>query len=199
MAQNLNYKTENSYCWNNNEDMCLVYGRYYPFSVAMDSINQGGCGNGEGCNRKEVHQGICPEGWHLPDSSEYAKFYDYISQNCSRNNEKIVKDIAIAVRAKTSWTKTLGTNEFGLSFLGNGRALFIITNHKYSSSDGKGTETYFWANAWEKDTIAVASGDTIVYKGGFVQIMNNAVSRELEIYAFFIDNNAYNVRCIEDD
>lgn len=52
MAQNMNYKpVDGSYCSEDNEDYCKVAGRMYEWNVALDSA--------------------CPEGWHLPDRSEY--------------------------------------------------------------------------------------------------------------------------------
>ncbi len=38
MAENLNCKTENSFCYNNNEKNCLKYGLLYTWSAAMDSV-----------------------------------------------------------------------------------------------------------------------------------------------------------------
>ena len=50
MAQNLNYKTGNSSCYNNNKKNCEKYGRLYDWNTAMKA---------------------CPEGWHLPSREEY--------------------------------------------------------------------------------------------------------------------------------
>ena len=45
MAQNLNYETENSYCYNDDPANCSKYGHLYTWAAAMES---------------------CPLGWHLP-------------------------------------------------------------------------------------------------------------------------------------
>jgi uncharacterized protein (TIGR02145 family) len=50
MAENLNYKTENSYCYNDSTTYCDMYGRLYTWDVAME---------------------ICPSGWHLPDTTDW--------------------------------------------------------------------------------------------------------------------------------
>lgn len=50
MAQNLNYKTGKSFCYNNNKKDCEKYGRLYDWNTAMKA---------------------CPEGWHLPSREEY--------------------------------------------------------------------------------------------------------------------------------
>lgn len=55
MAQNLNYETANSYCFNNSEDNCSEYGRLYTWSVAISA---------------------CPSGWHLPNQGEFQQLLD---------------------------------------------------------------------------------------------------------------------------
>ena len=55
MAENLNYETENSYCYDDRMSNCLKYGRLYKWTVALDA---------------------CPAGWHLPDSAEWKTLID---------------------------------------------------------------------------------------------------------------------------
>ncbi|HSH50951.1 MAG TPA: fibrobacter succinogenes major paralogous domain-containing protein, partial [Bacteroidales bacterium] len=50
MAENLNYKTTDSYCYDNNEANCQKYGRLYTWKVAKSA---------------------CPSGWHLPSKAEF--------------------------------------------------------------------------------------------------------------------------------
>ncbi len=49
MAENLNYKTANSYCYDNNANNCTKYGRLYTWNAAKTA---------------------CPSGWHLPTQAE---------------------------------------------------------------------------------------------------------------------------------
>jgi uncharacterized protein (TIGR02145 family) len=75
MAENLNYKVEQSYCYDDDEENCEKYGRLYTWAVAMDSAGvfspQGiGCGAGVQCGIKTRARGICPRGWHLPSVEE---------------------------------------------------------------------------------------------------------------------------------
>jgi uncharacterized protein (TIGR02145 family) len=51
MGENLNYKADSSWCYNNKESNCKKYGRLYDWNTAVD---------------------ICPAGWHLPNSSEWS-------------------------------------------------------------------------------------------------------------------------------
>lgn len=50
MAQNLNYETENSYCYNDDPNKCTKYGRLYTWAAATTA---------------------CPSGWHLPSTEEF--------------------------------------------------------------------------------------------------------------------------------
>ena len=81
MAENLNFKTDNSSCVNNsdNEADCKKVGRYYTWAMAMDSAgifsaNGMGCGNGKECAPTYHVRGICPEHWHLPTAAELRSF-----------------------------------------------------------------------------------------------------------------------------
>jgi uncharacterized protein (TIGR02145 family) len=50
MAENLNYQTGNSWCYNNNTGNCSKYGRLYDCNTAKTA---------------------CPSGWHLPSRQEW--------------------------------------------------------------------------------------------------------------------------------
>ena len=89
MAENLNYRyiqqtyngaeeDSSSYCYDNDPANCAKYGRLYLWSAAMDSAGiipgntANGCGYGNYCNLGDGKvRGVCPEGWHLPDSTEW--------------------------------------------------------------------------------------------------------------------------------
>lgn len=85
MAENLNYADSvstaslkgNSWCFKNRVKNCDVMGRLYTWGAAIDSVslarnpeNPQICGNGKKCTLPDTVQGICPEGWHLPNRSE---------------------------------------------------------------------------------------------------------------------------------
>jgi uncharacterized protein (TIGR02145 family) len=51
MAENLNFEIkENSWCYENKDSNCIIYGRLYNWNAAMNS---------------------CPSGWHLPSDQEW--------------------------------------------------------------------------------------------------------------------------------
>ena len=76
MAQNLNYETANSVCYNDEASNCTKYGRLYTWAAAMDSVgtwsaNGKGCGYEKECLPTYPVRGVCPDGWHLPTSTEF--------------------------------------------------------------------------------------------------------------------------------
>ena len=65
MAENLNYKVEGSYCYNDSVEYCKKYGRLYTRAAAMDSagvwsLNGKGCGYGDTCVPVYPVRGVCP-------------------------------------------------------------------------------------------------------------------------------------------
>ena len=91
MAENLNYRytqgtaelDSSSFVCENGIDGCEKFGRYYLWSAAMDSAGvfseDGlGCGNGVQCSSTEKVRGICPQGWHLPDTLEWKALIDAV-------------------------------------------------------------------------------------------------------------------------
>lgn len=83
MAENLNFMTEKSHCYNDVDSNCTKYGRLYTWGDAMDSAGVfsstgKGCGFGAYCSKGHDLgrvRGICPEGWHLPDD-EFTSLLD---------------------------------------------------------------------------------------------------------------------------
>lgn len=91
MAENLNYadsvKTPSlkgkSWCYDNDPDNCEKFGRLYTWAAAIDSVkfatdskNPQECGYGKNCvpTWPNQVQGICPDGWFIPDHEQLANF-----------------------------------------------------------------------------------------------------------------------------
>ena len=83
MAENLNYKTDNSYCYKDSAKNCDEYGRLYTWAAAMDSVgkwstNGKGCGFTKTCSPKYPVRGVCPSGWHLPTKEEFETLFSSV-------------------------------------------------------------------------------------------------------------------------
>ena len=63
-AENLNYETTDSWCYEIDVYNCNIYGRLYDWATVM---------NGEESSNEVPSgvQGICPDGWHLPSDNEW--------------------------------------------------------------------------------------------------------------------------------
>ena len=160
MAENLNYRyvqqtynggegDSSSYCYDNDPANCEKYGRLYLWSAAMDSAGiisdntANGCGYGEICNLDNVKvRGVCPEGWHLPDSTEWNTLFTTVGGQATAGT---------MLKSTEGWySKGNGSDAYSFSALpaGNrdvdggynlvgGNALF------WSSTEGNSSLAYF--------------------------------------------------------
>ena len=110
MAQNLNYKSDmQSLCFDNDDNNCAKWGRLYTWAQAVKA---------------------CPEGWKLPDSSEYGSLAIFLKD--STGNKNVGK-----------YLKTGKNNLFGFSvLLGSG---YFVGGPDYFNEGG---ETYGRAYFW---------------------------------------------------
>jgi uncharacterized protein (TIGR02145 family) len=115
MAENLNYKTDNSWCYENSDTNCQKYGRLYTRKSAMTA---------------------CPEGWHLPDNGEWRTLYNYVDAN---NGDE---GVGTSLKSSSGWKAesgvATGTDRFAFSALPAG-ARYV------GGFDAAGNYAYFWS------------------------------------------------------
>ncbi|MBO5532196.1 MAG: hypothetical protein J5977_07040 [Fibrobacter sp.] len=147
MAQNLNWNTKGSYCLANDSLNCKSKGHMYPWSIA---------------------QSACPDGWHLPDTADFAYLKFYVKQNNG------------GIGVGTSLKK--GANDiFGFSSLVNG-GYQTGSNGQFSESD----KMFYWTNSEDADNKIYAH----------VRYLKN--SSENLCYETFRKTWSLSVRCIKD-
>ncbi|MBO7550275.1 MAG: fibrobacter succinogenes major paralogous domain-containing protein [Fibrobacter sp.] len=113
MAENLNYKTENSWCGGGsveNEGDCSKYGRLYTWAAAVGK-SEDECGYGKTCGLSGKVRGVCPEGWHLPDTTEWSKLFTAVGGKSTAGKK---------LKSQTGWkdyngTSGNGTDAYGFS------------------------------------------------------------------------------------
>ena len=135
MAENLNYAyTEalyryevsmvyeddsTSWCYKGDPKNCDTYGRLYTWSAAMDSaakftVNAGTkCGYGKTCTPNTPHRGICPEGWHVPDTSEFNTLFKTIGNAAVEDSA----NVGMYLKSTSGWNNdnTEKTDLFGFT------------------------------------------------------------------------------------
>jgi len=63
MAENLNYSTGNSRCYDNSSSNCNTYGRLYDWNTAKNA---------------------CPSGWHLPSDAEWTTLTNFVGSDAGK-------------------------------------------------------------------------------------------------------------------
>ena len=140
MAQNLNYAypkltiTEESedpdgepvvtqdsisVCYENNPSNCEKTGRLYTWAAAMDSAglasgdtaNANKCGYGVSCSATSPVRGVCPSGWHLPDSTEWKILKEFVADSLFGGDTSMV---GYALKSTSGWYNDgNGSDAFG--------------------------------------------------------------------------------------
>lgn len=91
MAENLNFKTDNSWCYGNDESNCKKYGRLYNWDAAMKA---------------------CPAGWRVPAREEWNSLITHSGDHGEASRK---------LKTKTGWRDDInGTDEFGFSAMPTG-------------------------------------------------------------------------------
>jgi len=131
MAENLNFKTRYSFCYDNDSSNCKKYGRLYVWNAAIEQ---------------------CPAGWHLPDTTEWKTLLLSVGGKFERNGK--FSDAGKVLKSTTDWQGGNGSDDFGFSALPAGNAEYegsvgygIDIIEEYGN---KGFQTHFWSSTESK-------------------------------------------------
>ena len=155
MAENLNYaytgvpykygsytSDSTSWCYGNDPANCDTYGRLYTWAAAMDSVgkwstNGKGCGYNVTCSPTYPVRGVCPEGWHLPDTTEWKTLFTAVGGKSTAGT---------ALKSTSGWKNDYG----GESGNGTDAFAFSALPAGYGDYDGDynggGYDAYFWSS-----------------------------------------------------
>jgi len=122
MAENLNYQPQsgNSWCYENNNSNCSIYGRLYDWNTARI---------------------VCPSGWHLPSRLEWNNLVKVVGPSVAGKKLKAKKGWTISGNRTNNdgWDNDgNGTDEYGFSALPGG-----LINSK-GGSVLAGYDGYWW-------------------------------------------------------
>lgn len=131
MAENLNYKTNDSYCYNNDEGMCKKYGRLYKWNAAKNA---------------------CPSGWHLPSNEEWNTLWTAVGGTNTAGTK---------LKSKNGWNSNgNGTDSFGFAVLPaghrSGDGYFRNEGYRaffWSSTELSSDDAYSWYFFYNNDFV----------------------------------------------
>jgi uncharacterized protein (TIGR02145 family) len=137
MVQNLNFKTDSSYCYGDEEKNCDKYGRLYTWAAAVGKAEDE-CGRARECNLPPGHvQGVCPEGWHLPSKVEWETLFAAVGGEYTA--AKVLKSIS-------GWKDNgNGTDDVGFFVLPAGNGIRRQNLDKEEWYRGEGYSADFWS------------------------------------------------------
>jgi len=138
MAENLNYATANSYCYNDTTISCDRYGRLYTWAAAM-AKSEDSCGYGSTCGLSGTVRGVCPKGWHVPSMAEWEALVVAVDENITEYSDDNVAGKSL--KSTSGWNDGGdGTDAFSFSALPAGGRVDV----GYYSFEGY--SAYFWSS-----------------------------------------------------
>ena len=105
MAENLNYDVSDSHCYDDDPANCVKYGRLYNWATAM--VLDESCNDGYFTCADQIqtpkHQGICPEGWHIPSNADWDKLLRYVDGTTGTSSPYRSSLAGRHLKAQTGW------------------------------------------------------------------------------------------------
>ena len=130
-----NNDTIEKYCFHDDEAYCSIYGGLYAWNEVMQYSTLPGI------------QGICPSGWHIPNSAEFSVLTDFLGGDGVGGlaGDKMKETGSI------HWDlPNTGTNQSGFTALGAGWGDFYWDNHYWDLK----VNTQFWSSTEHDPTAA---------------------------------------------
>ena len=184
LAENLNYAAEASYCFKDDSTYCTTRGRLYTWAGAIDSVGlwnteKKRCGFKYSCSLTSPVRGVCPEGWHLPDTTEFRTLINYAGGY----------EVA---GTKLRAVDNNGTDDYGFSAIHTGtRQMTYTSAGLYSPSYVEG-EYKIGDGHIIASTEETRSGNKIDAYG--LSFQNNEIAYTYSLAKYY----AYPVRCVMD-
>lgn len=133
MAENLNFKSAKSYCYDDVDANCAVAGRLYVWDSASEA---------------------CPEGWHLPTDQEFETLFKMVEPDFERETSGYVNSAVAGtkLKSKEGWMLykdvPAGSDDYGFSAIPAG------IRDGSGVSRGVDEATGFWSSTMEMDGYA---------------------------------------------
>ncbi len=128
---------------------------YYNWATAMDSIgiysnSAVGCGGTvKRCTPQYPVRGICPEGWHLPDTTEWNTLNNYMSAQYPDEG------VGISLRSTSGWKKNQNGNDrigFNAQPVGYYDWLYDPDDDEdWTPLEDSSSHAHFWSSNYQKN------------------------------------------------
>ena len=201
MAENVNYDfgytEDNWFCLDGDAKNCGKYGSLYYIDVAHDNVylsddeylnpsdkNLHYCGVKDGkCELDKEHQGVCPDGFHIPSRTEYTALMNYVDLF---NGEE---SVATSLKSTSGWNNDAnGTDRFGFNALPagwyeHGRGKYYpsgVEARFWTKLEGRvaspGAEYYFDLGATDAKFVSHQTGNNGMWYRLYVRCVKNSVT-----------------------
>lgn len=170
MAENLRFAAPGSFCYEDKEIRCRSYGRLYTWSTAM-RLPEDYIENPVENQQFLEHQGICPDGWHMPTHDEWMSL-GQAAVNLRKGS------VAAALKMRDGWTRG------GAAITEASGFKAIPAGARYNDGEFAelGTSAYFWE---------ASGGDGA--GAGYWNLLN---SKDEFVHAEDFERTAFSVRCV---
>ncbi len=163
MAENLNYKTPASHCYDNDNAHCETYGRLYAWPTAM-IIDSASNSTNVWPGSDSLHQGVCPQNWHIPSETDFEILAGFVDgQDATPDN------MGPFLKAQSSlWSVSsvsVHTDVLGFTALPGGRGL------PDGTFENMADRSYWWSTTQDSGTLSYSINlyydDDTYYKENF--------------------------------
>ena len=181
MAENLDYDVPDNatdVCYSNQPARCVTYGRLYNWSTAMSldpSCNSSTCSG----QIQFPHQGVCPDGWHIPSNADWDKLVRYADGTSGTSSPYDSPTAGRYLKATSGWNSNgNGEDKYGFSALPGGYG------YSDGSFSGVGDDGYWWS----------ASENSSYY--AYYRLMYYII--EDALWGYSNKSDLFSVRCLQD-
>ena len=189
MSQNLDFKVPDSFCDSVHKDgdlHCGIKGRFYPWNVAM-AKEWSECGQGHSCSVTYPHQGVCPDGWHLPTIQEWSDLRDVMG-----TYDFVYWDESVVLHNRSDSLEVL-TNEYGFSAIPTGVVDVAWTGDSFQRK----TEYTIWDDGFDAWSSTEADKDKAELCF-FYTINEGIYKKTVRLDLPYLKESTRTVRCVKD-
>ena len=198
-AQNLNYETDSTFCYDNKLDSCTKYGRLYTWNAAVGKSMEecpydSACYLTDSAKSEAPVRGACPEGWHIPAYKEFYALKVYVTEHYDQPYERWGSRF---LKSLHGWEESMASNETGLSVIAAAYRFANYPNGETAFWDRR--ETAFWLS--DGHLTSYDDGGTHILQYGSQKAAAFEFRSNRDEFPGFVvreKTNGYPIRCLKD-